>query len=281
MEKLLGTQKLSLEEVEQYIAKWQGELFAGQIGPDYAREKNRSKPWKRQDDFQKSDVDGKLHIVLADGVYVDALNLKPRLQNQIRCLAAFDNPVFYKNKRLGYSNYYHFSMVYMGEDVDGYIKIPRGLLEALLIKCRKAELSFDIITPAGEKTHVAAGSGIESVAGCITALPVIVLSANLALPPGDGIRGINASTHPAVMDRLNQPVQVIFAAGEEIPPQLIIAGIGKKLAEKAYHFFQPRIAAGVQHGEERCNSRMLWVRLYPADLKTGFRGCQSPRRQQF
>lgn len=142
--KLLGTQKLSLEEVEQYIAKWQGELFAGQMGPDYAREKNRSKPWKRQDDFQKSDVDGKLHIVLAEGVYVDALNLKPRLQNQIRCLAAFDNPVFYKNKRLGYSNYYHFSMVYMGEDVDGYIKIPRGLLEALLIKCRKAELPFTI-----------------------------------------------------------------------------------------------------------------------------------------
>ena len=41
--KLLGTQKLSLEEVEQYITKWQGEIIAGQIGPDYAREKNRSK----------------------------------------------------------------------------------------------------------------------------------------------------------------------------------------------------------------------------------------------
>ena len=56
----------------------------------------------------KSDVVGKMHIVLSDGIYVDALNLMPRLQNQIRSMAAFDNPVFYKNKRLGYSNYYNY-----------------------------------------------------------------------------------------------------------------------------------------------------------------------------
>jgi len=33
-------------------------------------------------------------------VYIDTLNLMPRIQNQIRSLAAFDNPEFYKNKRL-------------------------------------------------------------------------------------------------------------------------------------------------------------------------------------
>lgn len=52
--------------------------------------------WKRHEGFYASDVTGTLHIVLADGVYIDALNLKPRLQNQIRCMAAFDNPIFYK-----------------------------------------------------------------------------------------------------------------------------------------------------------------------------------------
>ena len=57
-----------------------------------------------------------MHLVLADGVYVNVLNLESRLQNQIRCMDAFDNSVFYKNKRLGYSNYYIFSMVYIGED---------------------------------------------------------------------------------------------------------------------------------------------------------------------
>lgn len=37
-----------------------------------------------------------MHLVLADGVYVNVLNLESRLQNQIRCMDAFDNSVFYK-----------------------------------------------------------------------------------------------------------------------------------------------------------------------------------------
>ena len=80
-----------------------------------------------------------------DGADVDALNLTPRLQNQIRCMATFGNPVFYKNKRLGYSNYYNFSMVYMGEDVDGYIKIPRGLLEDILSECKSTGIDYDVV----------------------------------------------------------------------------------------------------------------------------------------
>lgn len=87
---------------------------------------------------------GKLHIVLADGVYIDTLNLAPRLQNQIRCMATFDNPVFYKNKRLGYSNYYNFSMIYMGEDLEGYIKIPRGMLEDIVCECKNTGIQYDI-----------------------------------------------------------------------------------------------------------------------------------------
>lgn len=142
--KLLQTKKLSQEEVEQYIAKWQGELFIRKgIAGDFDN-KNRPKPWKRKDEFIASDVKGKLHMVLADGIYIDALNLCPRLQNQIRCMATFDNPLFYKNKRLGYSNYYNFSTVYMGLDIDGYIKIPRGLLEILTDKCRKSQITYDI-----------------------------------------------------------------------------------------------------------------------------------------
>lgn len=47
-------------------------------------------------------MEGSLHITLADGVYVDALNMNARLQNQIRSLATFRNPVFDSmyNKRL-------------------------------------------------------------------------------------------------------------------------------------------------------------------------------------
>ena len=143
-DKLFQTKKLEREEVEGYISKWQEDLSNRVSRSDYTKEKIRLKPWKRKDGFATSDVTGELHIVLADGVYIDALNLAPRLQNQIRCMATFDNPVFYKNKRLGYSNYYNFSMIYMGEDLEGYIKIPRGMLEDVINECKIAGIPYDI-----------------------------------------------------------------------------------------------------------------------------------------
>lgn len=138
------TRKLTVQEIEDCMAKWQAELAEQKGMTALAASENRPKPWKKKDNFVKADVVGKMHIVLADGVYVDTLNLMPRLQNQIRSMAAFDNPVFYKNKRLGYSNYYNFSAVYMGKDIDGYICIPRGLRESLIDSCRTAGIEFDL-----------------------------------------------------------------------------------------------------------------------------------------
>lgn len=138
------TRKLGIEDVEQCMAKWQREL-AEVRGLLTNIEKNvRPKPWKKKCEFCNSDVVGKLHMVLGNGVYIDTLNLMPRIQNQIRSLAAFDNPEFYKNKRLGYSNYYNFSAVYLGKDIDGYIRIPRGLRENIIQECEKAGISVDV-----------------------------------------------------------------------------------------------------------------------------------------
>lgn len=114
------TKKLTIQEIEQCMAKWQVELAEENGILASMKQQNRPKLWKKKESFVKSDVIGKMHIVLGDGVYIDTLNLMPRLQNQIRSMAAFDNPVFYKNKRLGYSNYYNFSAVYMGKDIDGW-----------------------------------------------------------------------------------------------------------------------------------------------------------------
>ena len=135
--------KLSIEDIEELMAKWKSEIevMTGVVTKDVA---DRPKPWKKKQAFCKSDVVGKMHIVLGDGVYVDTLNLMPRIQNQIRSLAAFDNPIFYKNKRLGYSNYYNFSAVYMGKDIDGYILIPRGLRDTLLNYCKVAGIEYDV-----------------------------------------------------------------------------------------------------------------------------------------
>ena len=141
---LFATHKLTRGEVESKISRWQLDLAIGGASSDYSKQKYRPKPWKREQNLFSCDVTGSLSITLADGVYVDTLNINPRLQNQIRCMATIDNPIFYKNKRLGYSNYYHFSSIYLGTDENGYIKIPRGLLEKLTEACDKAGINYSI-----------------------------------------------------------------------------------------------------------------------------------------
>lgn len=138
------TKKLSIEDIEKCMEKWQTELNAKAGMSTYLTDRNRPKPWRKKDGFVKSDVVGKMHIVFKDGIYIDTLNLMPRLQNHIRSMAAFDNPVFYKNKRLGYSNYYNFSSVYMGKDTEGYICIPRGLYDNLIASCKEAGIEYEV-----------------------------------------------------------------------------------------------------------------------------------------
>ena len=132
-----------MEEIVTFMKKWKAEITeaTGVVSNDM---ECRPKPWNKKQVFNKSDVVGQMHTILGDGVYVDALNLMPRIQNQIRSLAAFDNPIFYKNRRLGYSNYYNFSSVYMGKDIDGYIRIPRGLREQLINKCKEVCIEYEI-----------------------------------------------------------------------------------------------------------------------------------------
>ena len=137
-------EKLGIEDIEKYMVKWQTELAEARGILACIDKNDRPKPWKKKCKFLKEDVVGKLHMVLSNGVYIDTLNLMPRIQNQIRSLAAFDNPEFYKNKRLGYSNYYNFSTVYLGKDTDGYIQVPRGLRERIVEECDKSGIIVDI-----------------------------------------------------------------------------------------------------------------------------------------
>lgn len=108
-------------------------------------EENREKPWDRMKNFAKSDVDGKMDITLSNGIYVDSTNLKPAMQNKIRRMAAFSNPVFYKNSAIGTSNYDTSRWIYLGKDyLGGYIQIPRGLQDELIANIDKAGIEYTI-----------------------------------------------------------------------------------------------------------------------------------------
>lgn len=136
--------KLSKEFLEIKLTEWS--LAAEYLeDKNESGEENREKPWKGAAGFSAADVDGTMNITLSNGIYVDSLNLKPGIQNRIRRMAAFGNPVYYRNNAIGTSNYETPRWIYLGKDyLSGYIQIPRGLYEGLIENLSVAGISCGI-----------------------------------------------------------------------------------------------------------------------------------------
>ena len=151
--KLMHTRKLSETEMDAYIRSWCPEDNAMQMfQSDKVDEPEDSslllfgmspKPSTRY--FKSDDVTGMIKIILADGIYVDKRNLKPRLQNAIRRLAAYSNPQFFQNLALGFSTRETPRIVYDGYDEGDYIVLPRGCIEELKRHLSDAEIPYDIV----------------------------------------------------------------------------------------------------------------------------------------
>ena len=149
---LFETEKLSPEAVADLIKEWK-KIDVPAIS-DSESSDSPDKPWEKDNGFHKEDADGIVKIILADGVYIDAANLKPRLQNKIRRLAAFGNPKFYKNQAIGLSNYENSRVIYLGKEEGKYIEIPRGLSEVLKDKCDEAEIKYVVKDKRMEGRHI-------------------------------------------------------------------------------------------------------------------------------
>lgn len=138
---LFATERLSEQGLKHLLDEWnildQEEALAWSGNDD-------TKPWERNRKFHAADVSGEMQIVLADQIYISTENLKPRLQNQIRRMAAFSNPAYFKNQAIGLSNYAQSRFIYLGADDNGYICIPRGILDQLKERCEQSGIAFRI-----------------------------------------------------------------------------------------------------------------------------------------
>ena len=114
----------------------------------------RSKPWKKTEILHPEDVHGKIRITLSNLVYVDGINLMPRIRNQIRRLAAFSNPIFYKNQAMNLSNFSQSRFLYLGEEDDGYIGLPRGLREKLETGIQQAGIPYALTDERQKGRHI-------------------------------------------------------------------------------------------------------------------------------
>ena len=141
---LLSTNKISKEFIDDKMKEWKLHSSLDCVESAEILQETDEKPWNKTKHFHMEDVDGTINITLADAIYIQATNLKPRIQNQIREMAAFSNPIFYKNQAMGLSNYENSRYIYLGHDENGYICIPRGLLEQLLENCKKVMIPIKL-----------------------------------------------------------------------------------------------------------------------------------------
>lgn len=137
---LLNKPKFSQEFIELKIKEWSDSVEYIEDDAD-----KREKPWKEKTSFSSLDVDGKLDITLANGIYIDSTNITIAMKNKIRRMAAISNPVYFKNQAIGTSNYDTSRWIYLGQDhLGGYIQIPIGLYGTLISKLEQANIKYII-----------------------------------------------------------------------------------------------------------------------------------------
>jgi superfamily II DNA or RNA helicase len=145
---LKETSKLSKAFIEEKINEWTIDGLLGVLAEDMSGnvekiENEKSKPWENKKQiFESSDVKGILNITMANQIYIDIENVKPRMQNQIRRLAAFSNPEFYKNQAMGFSTQGTARIISCSQDIDNYVCIPRGCEENLIERLTDANVLF-------------------------------------------------------------------------------------------------------------------------------------------
>ena len=160
--KLLNTRKLSEVEMEAYIRLWCPEdntmkMFQSDK-VDVQEDRNLllfgMSPKPSAQYFKNDDANGPIKIILADGIYIDKRNMKPRLQNAIRRLAAYSNPQFFQNLALGFSTRETPRIVYDGYDEGDYIVLPRGCSEELKRHLSDADIPYDIMDKRQEGRQI-------------------------------------------------------------------------------------------------------------------------------
>ena len=145
---LKEVKKLSSETVEERIKEWSAEGILGVLSNEFEADTegaNDTKPWeKTKPSLHKEDVSSAVEIIIADKVYVGTKDMKPRMQNALRRMAAFSNPDFYKKAAMGLSTKCIPRIVFCGYDDAGYICIPRALLDSVIDRFNEVDISFTL-----------------------------------------------------------------------------------------------------------------------------------------
>ncbi|MCL4442179.1 MAG: helicase, partial [Firmicutes bacterium] len=138
---LASLRKLSEEEVEDYI----GKLCRGhELGVLQQDEGEEHKPWETvKVHLQTEDFPRHTEIVKGCMLYLPKVDFSERALNQIKRLAAFKNPEFYKAQAMRMPTFDKPRVISCSEETAEYISLPRGCEAALDKMLKEAGVSID------------------------------------------------------------------------------------------------------------------------------------------
>jgi len=119
-------------------------------------------PWERPPSGQpekmqiSEQVPAEVHAVLAQRLFIDKTDLPSPLLNQIKRLAAFQNPEFYKKQSMRLSTALTPRVISCAEEFSGHIALPRGCRDELttLLEHYCSTLTIDDQRHPGEPLDV-------------------------------------------------------------------------------------------------------------------------------
>ena len=134
---LAGTRRLTRQEIEDYLSLWYSAGYASE-------DDGNDTPWDKSTEIESGGVDGVVHIVLSDSIYIDFSGMTNKTKRQLRRMATFSNKQYFQNQAMDIPNYDASRFIYLGRDAGKYIVLPRGLREEILKKLDDARVRYEV-----------------------------------------------------------------------------------------------------------------------------------------
>jgi len=145
---LSTVEKMALGDVERFSkeASRTGQIVGVRMSPI----SEKDPPWMRLPSGKRryksiiKDLPERVELVIANRIYIKTSGLPSVLLNQLKQLAAFQNPEFYKRQNMRLSTFLTPRVISCSEILDDYLSIPRGCFEDVIYLLDEYGIKVDL-----------------------------------------------------------------------------------------------------------------------------------------
>ncbi len=148
---LASTRKMTLMEVQQIVDRAKdGQIIDVRHNPIEEPMNENKEPWlrlpsgKRRFKPEVPSPPERIEVTLANRVYIKTDKVPSVLLNQLKHLAAFQNPEFYKKQKMRFSTHGTPRVICCADIADGYLSLPRGCFEDANVLLQEYSIKMNV-----------------------------------------------------------------------------------------------------------------------------------------